>query len=216
MGGFKPYRDFFKRVLDVVLSIVILIIFFPVIVISLILVFREDGWPVFFKQERITKGRRKFRLFKIRTMEKGAEERLEGDKRLLEKFLNNDFQLKIDEDPRILVIGKWIRRHRIDELFQLFNVIKGDMSIVGPRALVEAELKYYEKRYPYLKDMINEMLSVNAGITGYAQVKEVSNEYVDIVKRIEMNVYYVNHVGVWIDIVTLLKTMFTMIKGSNF
>ena len=130
-------------------------------------------------------------------------------KKLYEEYKNSSF--KLHKDPRITPIGKFIRKYSIDETPQFINVIKGEMSIVGPRAYLPEELVEQEEKYPHTKDFIKESLTVKPGITGYWQVTGRSNVNFD--KRIEMDAYYARKKSIWLDFLIMLKTPWAMISG---
>jgi len=117
------------------------------------------------------------------------------------------------DDPRVTRVGKFIRKHSIDEIPQLINVMKGEMSIVGPRPYYAEELKLQQKRFPNTDKYVKEALSVKPGITGYWQVSGRSEVMFD--KRIEMDAYYARKQSLWLDILILLKTPWVMITGKG-
>jgi len=117
------------------------------------------------------------------------------------------------KDPRVTPVGKIIRKHSIDEIPQLFNVLKGEMSIVGPRPYYSEELEKQQKIYPKTKELVKEVLKVKPGITGFWQVSGRSDVNFD--KRIEMDAYYARKRSIFLDILVLLKTPWTMISGKG-
>ncbi|MEK7112821.1 MAG: sugar transferase, partial [Patescibacteria group bacterium] len=120
---------------------------------------------------------------------------------------------KLREDPRVTNVGKFIRRHSIDEIPQLINVLRGEMSIVGPRPYYTDELTQQTAKYPHTKKLLKEVLSVRPGITGFWQVSGRSEVNFD--KRIEMDAYYARKRSIWLDILILLKTPWAMIFGKG-
>jgi lipopolysaccharide/colanic/teichoic acid biosynthesis glycosyltransferase len=132
-------------------------------------------------------------------------------KELYEVYKNSGY--KLHNDPRVTKIGRFIRKYSIDEMPQLFNVLKGEMSLVGPRAYYPDELENQQKKYPHTKELVRQMLEVKPGITGYWQVNGRSE--VDFEKRIQMDAYYAQKKSLWLDILIILKTPFVMISGKG-
>lgn len=194
-----PPNRFLKRCVDLFLSILLLMIFAPLFIIISIAIKKEDGGPVFFKQERLGQYGRKFLMYKFRTMVENAEEVL---KDLLEKNpeLKKEYEKtkKLKNDPRLTKVGKFLRRWSLDELPQLINVLKGEMSIVGPRPLLEREKKDYG-------DWLDFVLKVKPGITGLWQVSGRSE--LPFKERTILDVYYVKTWSLWLDFVIILKTI---------
>lgn len=175
-----------KRIMDIVCAIIALIISSPVLIISAIAIKLCDGGPVFFRQERLTQDGRVFRIIKFRSMVVNAEK--EGQR------------LASEHDDRITPVGKVIRRLRIDELPQFFNVLKGDMSLVGPRPECPSIAKEYEK---WLPDFAYR-LKVKAGITGYAQV--YGNYATHPADKLMMDIMYIEKSNIVLDINLILLT----------
>ena len=160
---------FVKRLLDIVISVIALILLIPVtLVIFIIDRFGDNKGPVFYKQKRVGKDHKIFYMYKYRSMIVGAEKRLEEDPQLYQKYVENGYKLPPDEDPRITKFGRFLRKSSIDELPQFFNILKGDMSLIGPRPIVEDELKEYG-------DRVDKFLSVKPGAMGYWQASGRSN-----------------------------------------
>lgn len=164
IGAYK----YVKRFLDIVGSLLALIIFSPIFLILAILIKSRDGGSAFFAQERIGKGCKSFKMYKFRSMKMDAEKIRKSDPELYQKYVANDYKLLAEEDPRITPIGRWMRRTSVDELPQFVNILKGDMSIIGPRPVVEKELAEYGNR----KD---KFLSVRPGAMGLWQATGRSN-----------------------------------------
>lgn len=204
-----------KRVLDVVLSIICLIIFLPIIFVVIILIKLDSIGPVFADTpERVGKNGRLFKMYKFRSMVQNAHEMLRRDPefaKLLQEYKNGSYKLK--NDPRITRIGRFIRRHSLDELPQFINVIYGDMSIVGPRAYYPDELREQQKKYPQTREAVKVVLSVKPGITGFWQVTGRSEINFD--KRIEMDAMYVKQRSLLYDISIILKSPWAMIAGKG-
>ena len=198
----------FKRLFDIIFGFILLIITSPLI----ILVFIAEvftGGHVFFRQERLTRFNTSFRVFKFRTLKKSSnnmspEEAFTkmGRPELIEEYRANGDQ--VADDPRFTKLGKFLRRTSLDELPQLFNVIKGDISLVGPRPLVPSELSVYEKRHA--------ILSVKSGLTGLAQVS--GRKSINFEERRTLDLYYVQNWTFWLDLVILAKTIRVILNGS--
>lgn len=194
-------QNIFIRILDLVGSLLgLLVSVIPVILIAIQV--KKDGGPIFFKQERIGKGGEPFMMWKIRSMVTNAEE-IRQD--LLEQS-DVDGMFKMKEDPRVTKIGKFIRRHSLDELPQFWNVLKGDMSLVGPRPALREEVEKYPKRA-----MLR--LNVKPGITGLWQVSGRSN--VDFDTMIDLDLKYIANRSLWGDIVILCKTVLLMFPSEK-
>ncbi len=185
---------------------------FGIIVLSPILIFvaykvKQDGGPAFYGHERIGKGSKTFKCWKFRSMVVNSQEVLEellaNDPKAKAEW-DRDFKLK--NDPRITKIGEFIRKTSIDELPQLFNVLLGDMSLVGPRPIVKDEIKYYG-------DLIEDYYSVKPGITGLWQVSGRNDITYD--QRIYLDRWYVRHWSIWTDIVIIIKTIFVVSNKSG-
>lgn len=148
-----------KRAVDVVGAAVLLVIALPLLAIAALAVLLDSGRPVLFGHVRLGQGGRPFRCWKLRTMEVDAEARLEREPALRRRYVENGFKLPLDGDPRITRVGRWLRRSYLDELPQLFNVLAGTMSLVGPRPIVREELAWFG-------DGAAELLRVKPGIFG--------------------------------------------------
>ncbi|MFW6739798.1 sugar transferase [Leuconostoc pseudomesenteroides] len=194
-------QNIFIRILDLIGSLLgLLVSVIPVILIAIQV--KKDGGPIFFKQERIGKGGEPFMMWKIRSMVTNAEE-IRQD--LLEQS-DVDGMFKMKEDPRVTKIGKFIRRHSLDELPQFWNVLKGDMSLVGTRPALREEVEKYPKRA-----MLR--LNVKPGITGLWQVSGRSN--VDFDTMIDLDLKYIANQSLWGDIVILCKTVLLMFPSEK-
>lgn len=198
----------FKRISDIFLSIVGIIITSPVfVIISVISLIEDPKAPIFFKQKRIGKGGALFHIYKFRSMVTDAEERLKSNKELYEKYIRNNYKLEPHEDPRITTLGRFLRKTSLDELPQLLNVLKGDMSLIGPRPVVEEELKEYGYR-------TSDFTSVKPGLTGYWQVSGRSD--VGYPERVDIELYYVYNQSLSLDVKIFIKTILIVItkKGA--
>ncbi len=206
------FFNVFKRCLDIFGSIFLLILFSPVFLITIILIKTTSSGPVFFKQKRVTRNDKEFWMYKFRSMYTG-----DNDKRLKEnypelwkKYKNAGWKLPMSEDPRITPIGKVIRATSIDEFPQLINVLKGEMSLIGPRAYREEELQEYEKKYPSTKKYIKEIRSVKPGITGLWQTS--GRNELNFEQRAKLDSRYIRNQNIWTEILIILKTPMSMIS----
>lgn len=205
----KVLYNFTKRIIDIIGSIIGILILIPTTLIIYLArkVSKEDKGPLFYEQLRYGKNGKVFRLYKFRSMCIGA------DKKLKEYLENNDeareeFEKthKLQNDPRITKIGNFLRKSSLDELPQMINILKGDMSFVGPRPVVEKEVEEYGAN----KD---KFLSVRPGLTGYWQVNGRSNTTYE--ERMEMELYYVDNCSLWLDIKIFFKTFITVFKKEG-
>ena len=191
-----------KRMMDILFSLFLLVIFSPLFLVSAVLIKRSSPGPVFFAQERVGLNKRRFRLYKFRTMIPDAERKLAE----LECF--NELSgpvFKIKNDPRITPIGKFLRKTSIDELPQLYNVLIGDMSLVGPRALPVRDYNGFDQ------DWHRRRFSVRPGITCLWQVNGRNNIPFD--QWMELDLEYIDNWSLWLDLKILLKTIPAVISG---
>jgi lipopolysaccharide/colanic/teichoic acid biosynthesis glycosyltransferase len=200
-----------KRILDLVVACSLALAFLPFWLIVPILIYLDSGLPIIFKHERVGRHGRKFLILKFRSMVQNADTILhEKNPDLLKKFKQCDWKIKADEDPRITRLGKILRTFTIDEFPQLFNVIKGDMSMVGPRAYVAKELAEQTKRYPQTKAYLDKILSVKPGITGVWQTS--GRNEIPFVQRAKMDAEYAQHRSIRQDLRILLRTPQAMLS----
>ncbi|MGB9716314.1 MAG: undecaprenyl-phosphate galactose phosphotransferase WbaP [Thermodesulfovibrionales bacterium] len=204
----KPLNIFLKRCFDFTLgSLFLALLILPIILISLLIRIDSSGSPIF-SQKRVGKKGKTFRCYKFRTMYEDAEERL------LEIISNNEDirkewekSWKLKDDPRVTRVGRFLRETSLDELPQLVNVIKGEMSLVGPRPVIQEEIdKYY-------RDSAELCFSVPPGITGLWQVSGRSNTSYDY--RIALDSWYVRNWNLWLDIVIIFKTIKVILKREG-
>lgn len=211
----KNSYDRTKRVLDLLLAIFLLILFSPVILIASLLIKITSPGPVFADTpKRVGQKGNLFYPYKFRSMIVNAHKLLRNDprfKKLYSEYKKSSY--KLHQDPRVTTLGKFIRKHSVDEIPQLLNVLKGEMSIVGPRPYYPDELKDQQVRYPQTKTLVKEVLSVKPGITGFWQVSGRSEVNFD--KRIEMDAYYARKKSLILDLLILLKTPWTMLSGKG-
>jgi len=171
-----------------------------------LLILVTEGRPIFFRQERIGLNGRPFRIFKFRTMKKDAEECLLHDPDLYARYVANNFKFAEDDDPRVTRIGRFLRRTSLDELPQILNVLKRDMSIVGPRPVVAEELAHYE---PFVRELV----SIRPGLTGYWQANGRST--VNYPHRAIMELDYVRTGDGVTDFEILLKTIGAVLSSRG-
>lgn len=192
-----------KRFIDIALAIFLGIIFLPVWVIIPLLIKLDSPGPVFYKHKRVGKGGKQFWLYKFRSMVHNADEILfKKNKQLLKQFKAGDW--KLEKDPRITPLGRVLRSITIDEFPQLYNVLRGEMSIVGPRAYLKKELDQQQQKYPKTRDYVKDILTVKPGITGPWQTS--GRNEIPFVKRAKMDAKYARAKSLWRDIVILIKT----------
>ena len=204
-----------KRIIDIFGSIVGVIIFSPIFLITIIAIELDSPGPVLADTpKRVGKDGKEFKFFKFRSMIPNAHQLLHTDprfKKLLEQYKKSSF--KLHDDPRITRVGKFIRKHSIDETPQFLNVLRGEMSLVGPRAYYPFELEEQQKKYPQTKELVREVLQVKPGITGPWQVSGRSEINFD--KRIEMDAKYARRRSIVYDLIILIKTPMAMITGKG-
>lgn len=195
--------------MDVVGAVIIGCLFLPVWLIVPVVIWLDSGWPVIYSHDRVGLGGRRFRLYKFRTMIKDADEVLyKKNRRLLKKFKAGDW--KLSGDPRITRLGRFLRNLTIDEFPQLYNVLIGEMSLVGPRAYLGRELTEQTKKYPVTKTWMRQILSVKPGVTGPWQTS--GRNIIPFDKRAEMDLNYSQHYNLWWDLLIILKTPTAMLS----
>ena len=187
-----------KRSLDVAVSALLLVALAPLLAAVAFVVRAIDGGPALFRQRRLGRGGGQFELYKFRSMRVDAEGALREDEDLYRRYVANDFKLEEHEDPRITRFGRFLRRSSLDELPQLWNVLRGDMSLVGPRPIVPAEVEKYE---PYAEIL----LSVRPGLTGHWQVSGRSD--VPYPARAFMDFDYISDNSIASDLSILFRTV---------
>jgi lipopolysaccharide/colanic/teichoic acid biosynthesis glycosyltransferase len=201
LDGMNELERNVKRLLDFFVALVCLIIFSHLFIICYIMVKREDGGPAIFQQERIGRFGRPFKIYKFRSMRMDAEK----DGPALFKTGG--------KETRLTKVGKFLRDHHLDELPQLWNVVKGDMAFIGPRPEREFYIKQIidrDPRYVYL-------YQIRPGVTSYATLY---NGYTDtmekMLRRLELDLYYLEHRSWWFDIKILMKTFINIVFGKKF
>lgn len=195
-----------KRILDIAISLIGIIVLFPVFVITVIAIWCEDGRPIIYTQERIGKNFVLFKIYKFRSMRKDAEKIHE---KMREKYKNNEVSFKLQDDPRVTKVGKIIRKFNVDELPQLLNIINGDMSFVGPRPLPVYEYKEAQKRYG--KKYI-ERYYVPQGLTCYWQISDRAKQSFEA--RMQLDVDYAKKCNFIEDMKLFVKTFVYTITGK--
>ena len=179
----------------------------PIFLLVSILIFINDGFPIFFKHSRVGKNGKNIKVYKFRSMVKNAEKILREDKKLYNEYINNDFKIDAEKDPRILPFGIFIRKSSIDELPQFINVLKGDMSVVGPRPVVKDEL------YMLYGESAQKYLSVKPGITGLWQASGRSN--IVGANRVKLDLEGIEKKSFFYDIKIILKTIIEIFKKTG-
>lgn len=198
-----------KRVLDLFVATGLIFLFLPFWIVVPVLIFLDSGTPILFKHKRVGLNGKDFYLYKFRSMVPNADDILHKyDKRLLAMFKQSDWKIK--NDPRVTPLGKFLRSLTIDEFPQLYNVLKGEMSMVGPRAYVRKELEEQTERYPETKPYIKDIISVKPGITGPWQTS--GRNEVPFRVRTRMDAEYSKKKSILYDIKILLKTPQAMIS----
>ena len=199
-----PFYPFFKRLFDITFSLAFVLIFSPIYVMIALLIKLDSRGPIFYVGKRLGKGQKHIKIYKFRTMYIDAEERLEevlkNDPKMEEEW--NVYQ-KLQDDPRCTTVGKFLRKTSLDEFPQFFNVLKGDISVVGPRPHYIYELE--EKENSPLKKYAHYVLSVKPGITGLWQISGRSHlSYED---RVELDSLYCKKQSFFYDLYVVLKTI---------
>ncbi|MBR1483306.1 MAG: sugar transferase [Ruminococcus sp.] len=199
----KPVYEVVKRVFDVVAAVLCVILFFWLFAAIAVAIKVNDGGPVLYVSKRVGKFGREFNFYKFRSMKVGADEEL---KEMLERNETQGELFKIRKDPRITKIGRFLRRTSLDELPQIFNIIKGDISFVGPRSPLPREVANYT-------EYSMQRLSVIGGLTCYWQISGRSK--IDFNGMVKLDYRYIQERGVWTDFKILLRTLPAVIKGDG-
>lgn len=207
--------DFLKRTLDLILSVILLVFFSPIILLAAFAIMIDSPGPILADTPpRVGRNGKLFRMYKFRSMVRNAHELLIKDpkfKKLYEEYKRGGYKLR--GDPRITRVGRFIRKYSIDEVPQFINSLKGDMSIVGPRAYYPDELRDQQKEYPNTQDAVKVVLSVKPGITGVWQVTGRSGINFD--KRILLDAEYAKKRSIVYDVWLILKTPAAMLSGKG-
>ncbi len=199
-----------KRLFDITVSLTTILLLSPLYLLISLLIFVFDPGDIFFRQVRVTRFNKTFRIFKFRTAKKKYNNlspevafRKMGRPELAAEYRENGDQLP--KDPRFTLIGRFLRRTSLDELPQFFNVLKGDISLVGPRALVPEEIEVAKSKHS--------IVSVKSGITGLAQVS--GRRDISYAERRKLDLYYVQNWSFWLDIIILFKTLRVIVSGRG-
>ena len=196
-----------KRLIDVVFALLGLIILSPIfLIVFVILKIDSPASPAFFKQERVGRYGKPFAIYKFRSMVPNAEAILKADPQLYQKYVDNGYKLPKKEDPRITSLGAFLRRSSIDELPQFWNMLRGDMSLVGPRPIVTEELKEYG-------DQVDLFLSVRPGALGLWQAS--GRSLIEYPERTKIELEYVANAGFWYDIGIVFRNVIAIFKSEG-
>ena len=191
-----------KRFLDFLIACMCIIVFAPLFVVCFIAILLEDGQPAIYTQERIGLHGKPFNIYKFRSMRRDAEQ--DGPQLLLDGALN---------DPRLTRVGRFLRAHHLDELPQLWNVLRGDMAFIGYRP----ERKFYIDQIMERDPRYELLYKIRPGVTSYATLY---NGYTDTIekmlRRLELDLYYLEHQSMWFDAKVLFKTFISIVFGKKF
>lgn len=213
------FYDFSKRSTDICLSFIALVLLSPIIIFFALLVKITSQGPIFYTPERVGKTGKLFKMLKFRSMYMykidgklvHAQKYLDINEKLKKEYQKNSF--KLQNDPRATTVGKILRRYSIDELPQLINVLKGDMSLVGPRAYQQDELEHQQKVYPETIKYVKIILQARPGASGPWQVS--GRSFINFDQRVEMDAAYVKRKSILYDIWIAAKTPLAMIIGTG-
>ena len=195
-----------KRALDISVSLLALPILGPLMAAIAIAIKLESRGPALFGHVRLERGGNYFRCLKFRTMRTGAHDELVLDSELQQRYVENDYKLPVDEDPRVTRFGRFLRRSSLDELPQLFNVLAGTMSLVGPRPVVPEELSWYG-------DQADHFLSVKPGITGVWQIQGRSR--ISYPRRTHVELEAIQQRSFWRDLKVLIRSVPAVITARG-
>lgn len=207
MNRITSWRDWqiiLKRGLDLFVSVILLLLLLPLMGVVALLIKLSSPGPVLFIQSRVGYGERKFRMYKFRTMIEGAEEKIMYLQHLNEA---SGPVFKITEDPRVTAIGRFLRKSSIDELPQLLNVLKGDMSLVGPRPLSSRDYETFRPNWAHSR------FSVRPGISCLWQIN--GRSLIPFEKWMELDQQYVRQWSLWLDLKVLTRTIPAVLKGTG-
>jgi exopolysaccharide biosynthesis polyprenyl glycosylphosphotransferase len=196
--------EFIKRFIDIIISSVALAALSPIFLVVATLIKLEDRGPVFFAQRRVGKWGREFKMFKFRSMCVDAEQRLQAI--LAKNQHSNGITFKAKDDPRITCIGKWLRKFSIDEFPQFYNVLKGEMSLVGPRPPVPREVAMYTPAD-------RRRLEVTPGLTCFWQIGGRAD--IDFPEQVRLDLQYIESQSLWLDVKILFRTVPAVLLGRG-
>ena len=203
-GEGKSVYLFLKRTLDIILSSIALVIFSPIFLLLILIIKLDSKGPALFGHKRIGKNGREISVYKFRSMVINAQEVLENFTPEQKAEFEKNF--KLENDPRITKVGSFLRKTSLDELPQLVNILKGDMSIVGPRPIVKAEIKKYG-------EFASKLFSVTPGLTGYWQANGRSDTTYE--ERVQMDMFYIDNRSLALDIKIIFQTVASVIKKEG-
>ena len=202
-GAFFYDSSMYKRAFDLLVGFTVLIFSLPLMALVALMVYLEDGSPVIFRQKRVGKDGRLFEMYKFRTMIKNAEQlKSQVEKR----DIHGNLIHKSKDDPRITQVGRVLRRFSLDELPQLFNVLNGTMSLVGPRP----ELPYLAEKY---EPWQWKRFTVLPGMTGWWQVNSRNAQPMQL--HIEYDLYYIQNYSLWLDLQIIFRTIWVVLIGRG-
>lgn len=196
--------DFTKRAFDIAISLFLLALACPLLLLIALFIKLEDAGPIFFAQTRVGRDGREFKMFKVRSMCLNAEQRLA--ELLARNIHGNGVTFKIKDDPRITRVGKWLRKFSFDELPQLYNVLIGDMSLVGPRPPLPREVAKYSPAD-------RRRLAVKPGITCIWQIS--GRAEIDFSGQVQLDVDYIEQQNIWTDLSILTRTVPAVLSGKG-
>lgn len=200
------YR-FVKRFFDIFLSLLALIVFSPIFLFVFIAdQFGENKGPLFFHQVRMGQYRKPFKILKFRSMVVGADEILHNDPELYQEYVANNYKLTPEQDPRITKLGRWLRKTSIDEIPQFINILRGDMTIIGPRPVVPEELSQYDGH-------VDKLLAVRPGAMGLWQASGRSN--IGYPERADLELSYVDRASFLFDLKILFKNIISIFESTG-
>lgn len=195
------YINYLKRFIDIMIALIGIVLALVPSVIVIFVIYKLKGYSgsIFFTQERFGLNGKTFKIIKFRSMVPNAEAILRADEKLYKKYVENSYKLSPEEDPRLTSIGAFIRRTSIDEFPQFINILKGDMSFIGPRPILADELSEYSDAEQ------KELLSVKPGATGWWQVSGRSEVYYP--ERCQLELYYARNISLTLDVKIMLLTI---------
>jgi len=202
-----------KRAIDILGALVGIVSFSPVFALAAVAIKLSSPGPVIFVQSRVGRGGRIFGMYKFRSMVVNAEEILNSNPKLLKEYKEGGYKLRPEEDPRITRVGRILRKTSMDELPQFFNILKGEMSLVGPRAFKPDELEEQQRKFPALREVVSKVLTVKPGLTGLWQVSGRSE--VGFAERVKLDAEYAQRQSLWEDVKILLKTPWAVVGGKG-
>ena len=187
-----------KRIFDIIVALLTIVLFAPLFLVCYLAIKLDDGGDAIFSQERIGYKGRPFRIYKFRSMNPNAEENVPA--------------LYTDNDSRLTRVGAFLRKHHLDEMPQLWNVLRGDMSFVGPRP----ERKYFIDKIIEIDDRYPQLYKIRPGVTSYATLYNGYTDTMDkMLRRLELDLYYLEHNSLWFDMKILANTFGCIVLGKK-